>query len=74
MVFNVRVIPRASRVRVSEEPGCLKVHLTRPAQDGEANEQLLDVLAEHFKTKKYRITICKGHSSRNKQIQIDDGA
>lgn len=71
MLVNVRVIPKANKVSVKEEQGVVKVHLTRPAHDGEANEQLIDVLAEHFKTKKYRITIRKGHTSRNKQVQID---
>jgi uncharacterized protein len=70
MLINVRVVPKSSRTAVSEEPGGLKVHLTRPAQDGEANEQLVDLLAGHFKTKKYLITIRKGHASRNKVVEI----
>jgi uncharacterized protein (TIGR00251 family) len=73
MIVNVKVIPKASRTGVSEEQGGLKVRLTRPAQDGEANEQLIEVLAEHFKTKKYRISILKGHTSRNKIVQVEDG-
>jgi uncharacterized protein len=72
MIVNVRVIPKSSRARVSEEDGWLKVHLTRPAQDGEANEQLIALLADYYKTKKYRISIRTGHTSRTKQVQVDD--
>lgn len=70
MLINVRVVPGSSRIRVCEEPGRLKVYLTRPAQDGEANEQLLKVLSAHFKTKKYLLTIRKGISSRDKVVEI----
>jgi uncharacterized protein len=73
MLVTVRVIPKASRNEVIEEPGLLKVRLTRPAQDGEANEQLRRILAEHFRTKKYLITIRKGHTSRTKIIEIATG-
>jgi hypothetical protein len=70
--INVRVVPRASRIQVKEESGAIKVYLTRPAQDGEANSQLIEVLAEHLKIKKYRIKILKGQACRNKIIQIAD--
>jgi len=73
MDICVRVVPKASSTGVSEEQGCLKVRLTRPAHDGEANEQLIEVLAEHFHTKKYLISIIRGRTSRNKTVRIEDG-
>jgi len=73
MKINVRVVPRASRREVKTENGNLKVYLTRPAIDGEANTQLIEVLAEHFKVKKYDIEIVQGQRSRNKVIRIEDG-
>ena len=72
MKINVRVIPRASRREVKTENKNLKVYLTRPAVDGEANIQLIEVLADHFKVKKYNIEIVQGHRSRNKVIRIED--
>jgi len=71
MIFNVRVTPRASRNRVQQIGNKLKVYLTKPAQEGQANNQLIDLLSTHFKTKKYKITIKSGDKSRDKLIEID---
>jgi len=73
MILNIRVIPKSSRTQVKQESGKLKVYLTKPAQEGEANAQLIDILSRHLKVKKYRIKILKGHTSRNKIIEIDYG-
>ena len=71
MIFNVRVIPRSSHNRLKLEGSRLKVHLTKPAQEGLANEQLVDLLSGHFKVKKYKIRIKSGQNSRNKLVEID---
>jgi hypothetical protein len=71
MIFNVRVYPRASRSYVEEIGENLKVHLTKPACEGLANNQLIDLLSEHFKIKKYQIRIKSGEKSRNKLVEID---
>jgi hypothetical protein len=71
MIFNVRVTPRASRNRIQQEGSKLKVYLTKPAQEGQANNQLIDLLSAYFKIKKYRIIIKSGDKSRNKLIEID---
>ena len=74
MILSVRVIPRASRNEVKTQNGNLKVYLTKPAHDGLANAQLIEILAEYLKVKKYQIKIIKGETSRNKLIAIDDPA
>jgi hypothetical protein len=74
MILSVRVIPKASRNQVRQENASLKVYLTKPAHDGLANVQLIEVLAEYLKVKKYQIKIIKGETSRNKLILIDDAA
>jgi uncharacterized protein (TIGR00251 family) len=73
MILHIRVVPKSGRAAVKEEGGGWKVYLTRPAQDGLANKQLVEVLSEHLKIKKYRIKIIKGEKSRNKTIEVDDG-
>jgi hypothetical protein len=70
MIVNVRVSPKASRNKVVEESGKFKIYLTRPAQDGAANEQLIELLAEHMKLKKYQLRIVKGFKSREKLVEI----
>jgi hypothetical protein len=71
MIFNVRVIPRSSRNRIQQEGNNLKVNLTKPAQQGMANSQLIDFLSGHFKVKKYKIRIKSGQNSRDKLVEID---
>jgi uncharacterized protein len=71
MVFNIRVSPRSSRNRVEQTGNTLKVYLTKPAADGLANSQLIDLLSKHFKIKKYQINIKSGLKSRNKLVEID---
>lgn len=70
MIVSVRVSPKASRNKVVEEAGKFKVYLTRPAQDGAANGQLVELLAEHMKLKKYQLRIVKGLKSREKLVEI----
>lgn len=71
MIFNVRVAPKASRGLVIKENESFKVYLTRPAQDGLANRQLIGLLSEYLHIRKYQIKIIKGLRSRNKLIQIN---
>ncbi|MFA5062892.1 MAG: DUF167 domain-containing protein [Candidatus Omnitrophota bacterium] len=70
MILSVKVVPKASRNLVKEDPNGLKVYLTKPAQDGLANEQLVSLLSGHLKIKKYQIKIIKGGKSRNKLVEI----
>jgi len=71
MLINVKVVPKSSRVLVKKEGTYYKVYLTRPAQDGLANEQLIDILAEHLGIKRYRARIVRGLKSRTKTIEVD---
>jgi uncharacterized protein (TIGR00251 family) len=71
MTFNVRVIPKAGRGLVIKEEGNLKAYLTKPAQDGLANMQLIELLSAYLKVKKYQIKIIKGQKSRNKVIEVN---
>jgi len=72
MIFNVRVTARSSRNYVEENGKGLKVHLTKPACEGLANGQLIDLLSKHFKVKKYRIKIRSGEKSRDKIIEVNN--
>lgn len=51
----------------------VRVYLTKPAYDGLANEQLIILLADYFKVKKYQVRIARGDKSRNKLVEISDG-
>jgi len=71
MRIYVRVSPRASRnevKRISE--GEYKVKLTAPPVDGEANEMLIKILAEHFDVPKSSLSIIGGKSAKTKIVEI----
>jgi uncharacterized protein (TIGR00251 family) len=72
MILKLRVIPRSSRNSVIKQEDNFKVYLTRPAQDGQANEQLIDLLADYLKIKKYQIKIIKGLKSRDKLVEVNE--
>jgi len=71
VIIRVRVIPGSGRKLVKEEQGLLKAYLTKPAIEGRANKELIELLSGHFKVKKYRIRIAGGEKSRDKVIEID---
>ena len=72
MILNVRVSPKASRNLVKKEGDVYKVYLTKPSQDGLANEQLVGLLADYLKAKKYQLKITKGFKGRDKLIEFSE--
>ncbi|MFA6216524.1 MAG: DUF167 domain-containing protein [Candidatus Omnitrophota bacterium] len=68
--LNVRVIPKASRNLVKKENDHIKVYLTKSAQGGQANRQLIELLAEFLNVKKYQLEIISGHKIKNKIIRV----
>ena len=70
----VRVTPRASRNEIVEllDDGTIKVRIAAPPSDSEANEALIDFLAEVLGVPKSRLDIVAGVSGRDKLISIVD--
>ena len=72
ITFAVRVQPRASRSEVTGElDGTLKVRLAAPPVDGEANEELIRLLAKLFAVSRQRVSIFSGLTSKNKLIRVE---
>ena len=72
MKVQVRVIPKASKVKVQPFDQGLKVYLNSPAAEGRANKELIETLSKYYNTKKYNIAIVKGKKQRNKIVQIKE--
>ena len=71
LVFNVRVVPRASKSEiVGAHDGALKIRIAAPPVDGAANAELIRVLAKTFDVSKSKVEILSGQASRAKQIKI----
>lgn len=69
--FKVRVQPRASKNQVAGLfEDALRVRLTAPPVDGEANEACRAFLADLFSVGKGQVEIISGHTGRNKVVRI----
>jgi uncharacterized protein (TIGR00251 family) len=72
LVFDVQVVPRASRERIGPLVGDrLKVQLTAPPVDGAANQALRRALARALGLAPGRVTIVRGEGSRKKTVRVD---
>lgn len=71
VLIEVKVEPRSSRKGLSGiMDNVLKVKLTAPPVEGEANEQLIEVIAELTGVRKSDIRIVRGLSSKRKVVEI----
>jgi uncharacterized protein (TIGR00251 family) len=71
VVIEVKVEPRSSKKGIAGVlDDILKVKLTAPPVEGEANEQLIEVIAEAAGVRKSSIRIVRGLSSKRKTIEI----
>jgi uncharacterized protein (TIGR00251 family) len=70
----VRVTPRASNNEIVEiqEDGMVRIHLTAPAHEGKANEELIKFLSEILGAPKSHIDIVAGANGRDKLITVLD--
>ena len=71
MKVQVRVIPKASKVKVCSFNQGLKVYLNSSAAEGRANKELIEVLSAYYNRKKYNISIIKGKKKRDKVVEVD---
>lgn len=70
MIINLRVIPNAKKNLIKEEKDRLRVYVNAPAADGKANNQVIELLSEHFQVKKNCIRIIRGVRCREKVVEI----
>ena len=69
--FSVRVSPRASRASVGGlHGGALKVKVTAPPVDGEANAAVIALLAKKLGVAKRDVSLVAGESSRDKTLEV----
>ena len=70
--LELKTIPNAPSNLIAGWLGnALKVKVRAPAQEGRANEALLEFLAEKLKLPRRAVTLKQGEKSRQKVISID---
>ena len=71
LIFNVRVVPRASKSEiVGDLDGALKVRIASPPVNGAANAELIKVLSKKLNVAKNAVEIVGGQTSKQKLIRI----
>ena len=71
VTFDVLVQPRASRAKLGPvHDGRLKVSVTAPPVDGEANAAVIELLAKTLGVSRGAVEVIAGTSSRRKTVRI----
>lgn len=72
--FTVRVVTRASKTELAgiQDDGVLKVRLTESPEEGAANKQLVDFLAQILEVDASMIEIVAGENVRDKLISVEN--
>ena len=69
--LRVKLIPRSSKNQiVGREGDHIKIKVTAPPIEGQANKALIELLSKKFKKPKSQIFIKTGESSRSKTVRI----
>ena len=66
---RVRVTPKASKNRI-EIGNPIKVYVSAPPIDGEANKAVIELLSKFLGVPKTRLSVVKGSAGRDKTIHI----
>jgi uncharacterized protein (TIGR00251 family) len=69
--LHLFIQPKSSKNEiVGPHNGMLKIKITAPPVDGEANQALIEFLSKYLKIAKREITIVKGETGRQKTLDI----
>lgn len=72
LIIRLKVQPRASRNAWGEViNGRIKLYLTTPPVDGKANQAVIDFIAKTFSVAKKQVVICRGQTSRDKEVVVN---
>lgn len=72
LVLRLYIQPKASRDHIARAHGNeIKVAITAPPVDDQANSQLIRFLAKEFDVAKSRVILEKGELGHHKQLRID---
>jgi uncharacterized protein len=68
--LRIRVVPGAKVERVAVENSVLKIWVRTAPEDGKANKAVVALLARILSLPVGNIQIAKGHTSRDKRVQL----
>lgn len=72
LIMQVKVVPGSSQRKcVLDLQRVLKCYVQSAAQDGKANQELIQLFSKTLRCPRSAITILAGHTARIKRIKID---
>jgi uncharacterized protein (TIGR00251 family) len=72
ITIKIKVFPKSAQSGISGIVGdVLKIKVNAPPVGGAANEELIEILSDKLRMRKTSIRIIKGHTSRNKVVEIE---
>jgi uncharacterized protein len=73
MLIYIKTKPNASKDEVKQVDSTnFEVKVTKTPEKGQANQQIIKLLAKHLGKAKSNVQIVKGHTSKIKVININD--
>lgn len=67
----VRVTPRSSQNKILAEGGVVKVWVSAPPTDGQANDAVSRIVAKHLGLAATAVWVLRGQTARTKILAID---
>ncbi len=70
--LSIKVKPNAHVAGIEQQPdGTWLAKITAPPVDGKANEELIELIARHFKVRRWQVSIRSGANGRMKLVRVD---
>jgi len=70
-MLSIKVVPGSRVDRVAGRyGGGFKVQVSAPAEDGKANQAVIEVIARALGVKVQQVTIVRGHAQPRKMVEI----
>ena len=70
--FKIKVQPRACKNEIAGlQEDALKIRITAPPVEGEANEACIRFIAQKLGIATSRVSIVSGHTGRNKMVLVE---
>ena len=71
LLIRVQVTSNAKKARVTKvSETSYEVRVDERAVEGRANKRLIEILSEHFKVPKSKVSIVSGAKSREKMVEV----
>ncbi len=71
ITVDAKVTPKAKERGLKvDAQGLLRVRTPKPPEDGKANEDVIELVAEHFGVAKSCVRIVAGHTASRKKLAV----